>query len=170
VSPNFTSVCLLRPGGKTRFDSLPVCTSRRRFTDAAARDRHCVIFLWQKTDAGKVKAEHTATNVASFHACLVQLQRPPIIGDLVLRKQDRFLAVSVISPGEAGEIKSVVHPLTDPARIPRTKYRCSEKKTTSGSAIDTNAAAVRSSQSCPRLVTRLAILSVIGATLGLAPR
>ena len=41
-------------------------------------------------------------------------------------------------------------PLTDPAISPRTKYRCSEKKTTNGIMMVTNAPEVSTCQSCPR--------------------
>ena len=42
------------------------------------------------------------------------------------------------------------YPLTDPAISPRTKYRCSEKKTTNGITMVTNAPEVSTCQSCPR--------------------
>ena len=45
-------------------------------------------------------------------------------------------------------------PFTEPAVRPRTKYRCNEKKTTSGSAIVMNAAAVSSCQFSPCDPTR----------------
>ena len=48
------------------------------------------------------------------------------------------------------------HPLTDPAISPRTKYRCSEKKTTNGITMVTNAPEVSTCQSCPREPTNSA--------------
>src|SRR5438093_90399 len=63
-----------------------------------------------------------------------------------------------------------VQPLTAPAVMPRTKYRCIARKTTSGSAIETKAAAVNNSYAWPREPTRLATVTVIGATAGSPPR
>ncbi len=57
-------------------------------------------------------------------------------------------------PGGSSSPDHGVQPLTAPAVSPRTKYFCSEKNTTSGNAIEMNAAAVSRCQFSPRAPTR----------------
>src|SRR6266540_3791843 len=61
-------------------------------------------------------------------------------------------------------------PLTEPAVSPRTKYRCSEKNTTSGSDMEMNAAAVSSSQFSPRAPTSCWSATVSTRFSGVPPR
>jgi hypothetical protein len=53
-----------------------------------------------------------------------------------------------------------------PAVRPVTKYLCREKKTANGKTMEMNAAAVRSCQEVPKELTRLLIVKVMGASLG----
>ena len=61
-------------------------------------------------------------------------------------------------------------PLTEPASRPRTKKRCSEKKTATGTAIETKAVAVRISQLSPREPSRSLSLMVSTIWSGCLPR
>ena len=54
--------------------------------------------------------------------------------------------------------------MVEPASRPRTKKRCSAKKTSSGTRIEMKAPAVSRCQSCPRLPVISASSFVIGAT------
>src|SRR6476620_12378785 len=72
----------------------------------------------------------------------------------------RFGGPRVGPAGGGGGIPPAGHPgqpLTAPPVIPRTKYRWSAKKTSSGSAIEMNAAAPRRCQPLPSELTRLAM-------------
>ena len=63
---------------------------------------------------------------------------------------------SGVDPRRRRATDSPAHPFTEPAVRPRTKYRCSAKNTTSGSAIEMNAAAVSRCQFSPARPTRSA--------------
>jgi hypothetical protein len=57
------------------------------------------------------------------------------------------------------------YPFTEPAVRPVTKYRCSEKKMTSGRAIEMNAAAVIKCHPTPYAFTSERTITVMGAVL-----